>query len=341
MAIDRGKINGDPPQPRTTWREVRGPCPICRHTGWCRLSPDGAMVACRRTDQGAIRRLDYRDGTAWLHALGGRRDFEAPPLPPPKPAVPCAADDDLDRVYRALLACPELRLVRDHRDQLIRRGLSTENIDRDGYRSLPAVCRASVGRRLRERFPDPLLLATPGVVGRDGRHGRYLTVSGLAGLVVPIRSAAGLLVGLVVRPDERGTGGKYRWLSSSRQGGPAARSRVHVPASTKPTPRAGRGEGSLKANVAAALSRRVVIGLPGCNLGDEAIETLRTLGVEKPLLALDADAPENYHVALAQVEGLRRLKEAGFDAGVIRWSLDLGKGLDDALLAHLSRRAAT
>jgi hypothetical protein len=250
-----------------------------------------------------------------------------------------AWDSDLDRVYEALLACPELRLARDHREQLLRRGLSPDDVERNGYRSLPTSCRASIGRRLREQFSDRLLLSVPGIIVRDGRHGRYLTIAGAAGVAIPLRSTERRIVGIVIRPDDPGRGGKYRWFSSAKHGGPAARVGVHVPSASAPSQWVVIVEGVLKADVAAALWGRAVIGLPGCHVTDAGVQALRALGARQPLLALDADTTANYHVALAQAEGLRRLKGAGFDAGVIRWHRDLGKGLDDALLALRLGRA--
>jgi hypothetical protein len=321
-------------QPRTAWHEVKGRGPVCGRHGWCRTSPDGGFVACRRQDRGAVKRIDYRDGSqAWLHALGGRRGWGPAPPPRASPAADRPADPDLDRVYRVLLADPDLCLSHPHRQHLLRRGLADADLIRNGYRSLPAACRAGVLRRLRERLPDALLLATPGVIARGGAHGRYLTIAGRAGLLIPVRSAAGLVVGLVVRPDEPAPGRKYCWLSSAYHGGPSPGSRVHVPAGTGRCGRAVIVEGTLKADVVHALSRRPVIGLPGCHVTAEAVETLQALGVREALLALDADAASNPHVAAAQVGGLAALNAAGFDGGLVRWDPRLGKGLDDRLLS--------
>jgi hypothetical protein len=98
-------------------------------------------------------------------------------------------------------------------------------------------------------------------------------------------------------------------------------------------------EGSLKADVAAALSGRSIIGLPGCIVNAECIATLQALGAEEALLALDADATSNSKVAQAQIDGLRLLKRSGFDEGIVRWRPELGKGLDDMLLT-ITRRAS-
>jgi len=295
---------------KASWQEVRGRCPICHSHGWCRVSPDGAMVACRRYDRGAIRRLDYPDGPAWLHADGGRRSCSdaRPSQAKPKPGTPVAPDDQLDRVYRAMLACPELQLADAHRGQLFARGLVEADIVRNSYRSLPAASRGGILRKLRDHFTDALLLTTPGVYVRDGRFGRYLTLAGAPGLLTPVRSVAGHIIGLLVRPDEALPGKKYLWLSSEKHGGPSPGARVHVPAGVGTCERAAIVEGVLKADVAHALSGRPVIGLPGCHVSSEAIATLRALGVREALLALDADVRENPHVARAPNRGAASAK---------------------------------
>jgi hypothetical protein len=240
----------------------------------------------------------------------------------------------LDHVYRALLAAPELRLAGTHRQQLHARGLDDASIELDMYRSLPARCRAGMVRRLQKRFDTELLLTVPGIVVKDGPHGRYLTVSGLPGLLVPVVSVAEQMVGVVVRPDDPGEGGKYRWLSTGNAG-----ARVHVPAGNKASARAVIVEGSLKANVCVALadadenvSGRAIIGLPGCIVTTEAISTLRELDCRDVLLALDADVRTNPTVARAQRDGLALLNRSGFTGGILCWPADGGKGLDDLLL---------
>jgi hypothetical protein len=327
------------PRNKTPWREVRGPCPICRHHHWCRVSPGGALVACRRQENGAIKRLDYSDGPAYLHAVAGNRTYTAPPLPTAQAGAPRAPDACLARLYHALLADHELCLRHNHRKHLHQRGLTAADLQRAGYRSLPGSCRAGVLRRLRERLPDGLLLGVPGVIAKDGPRGRYLTLAGSAGLLIPVRNAAGHLVGLVVRPDDPDDGGKYRWLSSARHGGPSPGARVHVPAGVRAARSVKVVEGTLKSDVVFALSGEAVIGLPGPFVTPEALAALHALGARQALLALDADARTNPTVARAQAEGLAKLNAAGFEGGLIRWERSLGKGLDDALLARRRKEA--
>jgi Domain of unknown function (DUF3854) len=290
------------------------------------------MVACRRQEHGAIRRLDYKDGTAWLHLVGDRRYMPTASLPTSKVHAPRASDAVLDHVYRALLECPELLLQPGHRQHLMARGLMPADLQRNAYRSLPGASRASIGRRLLDQFRAEMLLTVPGVIARDGPHGRYLTLAGRAGILIPVRSAAQLIVALIVRPDVPEPGKKYTWFSSAYYGGRSPGARVHVPAVVQASRRAIVVEGTLKADVVFALSGRSVIGLPGCYVNTEAIDTLKVLEVREALLALDADTVDKPHVARAQAEGLRLLNEAGFDGGLIRWDERRGKGLDDRLL---------
>jgi hypothetical protein len=191
-----------------------------------------------------------------------------------------------------------------------------------------------------------VLIEVPGLVAKRGPHGEYLTVSGPVGFVVPVLNVAEQIVGLVCRADEPLPGKKYVWLSSGNHGGPSVGSRAHVPAGVKASNKAVLVEGVLKANVVAALRHndaeitdRTVIGLPGCHVNDEALAALRDLGVKEALLALDADARTNHHVAQAQCVGLDRLEAFGFQYGVLRWDATAGKGLDDALLTYGKARA--
>jgi hypothetical protein len=327
--------------PTARWRECRT-CPACGHQGWCRASDDG-RIACRRLSAGAYKTITYKDGSlAYLHSSAGRPiNFGSTTPRRPQPDAPRAADPELHKVYHMMLACAELRLQDHHRQQLRDRGLHDDAIRRAAYRTLPAECRAGIVRRLRDHVPDELLLAVPGIIRREPKHGSaYLTLAGRAGLLVPIRSGAGHTVALAVRPDNPADGGKYRWLSSAWHGGPSPGARVHVPAGVGSCQRAVIVEGALKSDVVHFVSGRPAIGLPGCHLTTEAVATLKALGVRQALLALDADTLTNPHVARAQEEGLRLLNEAGFDGGLVRWDKQCGKGLDDVLLNRRLRRAA-
>lgn len=325
------------------WTEAsHDPCPICQRHGWCRVSPDGSVIACRRVEVGAYRVLEYGDGgQAYLHKADGSAPRPSVVLDT-RPSVERAADADLDRVYRAILA--RLTLSRTHADQLQARGLTQADISREGYRSMPLRGRSALCRNLREIFADHLLLTVPGIVTLQGDNGDYLSLTGRPGLLIPVRDAGGLVVGLLVRPDDPGSGGgKYCWLSSRSAGGAGPGARTHVPlgATTARPGAPGRWvvvEGGLKADVAFALSGRPVVAMPGCVVTAETVRVLQGLGCRQPLLAMDADVAVNPSVAAAQRDGLARLRGVwGDQAGILEWPAEMGKGLDDALLASRSR----
>jgi len=142
---------------------------------------------------------------------------------------------------------------------------------------------------------------------KDGLHGRHHTLAGMPGIIIPTRTPVGLIVALVLRPDDAGEGGKYRWVSSACYSGPSPGTRVHAPAGVNTSSHVRLVEGILKANMVFALPGEATISLAGPHLTEEAIATLRALNAREALLALDADTRTSPHVARAHVEGLARL----------------------------------
>ncbi|MGB3496525.1 MAG: hypothetical protein WBA57_27605, partial [Elainellaceae cyanobacterium] len=102
-----------------------------------------------------------------------------------------------DRHYRAILQ--QLTLHPEDRADLVRRGLTVEQIERSGFKSVEQWQRLE--RESNHRLPG---------VQIDG-HG----LNTQAGYLCPIRNADGLIVGAQVRLREPGNGGKYRWLSGA------------------------------------------------------------------------------------------------------------------------------
>jgi hypothetical protein len=60
------------------------PCPVCQHTDWCKVSPDGAMAWCGREGAGALK----ASKGGWLHRLGSARVLEGAPSWAPRPRSP-------------------------------------------------------------------------------------------------------------------------------------------------------------------------------------------------------------------------------------------------------------
>jgi hypothetical protein len=319
------------------WRRVSAgnPCPVCRHADWCSISADGTLAACRRVEAGAWRSKTDRAGApVYLHRLDGRA--AATPTPPPQPGghAPEKADaDTLHRVYSALLAA--LPLSKAHQEALQRRGLGDADIDRRGYRTMPVQGRARIAGDLLDRFGDAML-RVPGVIVREPDGRRYLTLAGVAGLLVPVRDTAGRIVALLCRRDDASDGrGKYLYLSSTKAGGPGPGAPAHVPLGvTAPCPVFRLTEGALKADVAQALSGLPTVGAAGL-AWRPALDVLKVLGCQTVRLAYDMDAQDKPTVARALSACAEALSAAGVAIELERWPAEY-KGIDDALAAGVA-----
>jgi hypothetical protein len=318
------------------WRRVTRahPCPICGKDSWCGVSADGRLAACRRVEVGAWKsKTDKSGAPVYLHRLDGAGPaLSVPPAPPSAgPAVERADPDMLHRAYSGLLA--RLQLAEQHREALRGRGLSDEVIDRGEYRTLPVQGRARLARALREELGDALL-SVPGFVLKRGNDGRpFVTIAGAAGLLVPVREAAGRIVAMLSRRDDAGDGGgKYSYLSSIKYGGPGPGAPPHFPLGFPAAPEIVRlTEGTVKADVATALSGLPTIGCAGL-AWRSALDALRALGARTVRLALDGDAADKAPVARALGACARALAAEGLAVELERWPGE-HKGIDDALAA--------
>jgi hypothetical protein len=250
---------------RHNWRRVTQghPCPICKAQSWCSVTADGTLAKCMKVEADSFKTGEQKDGArCYLHRLAGVAHSE----PPPRsfgPQTPRADADQLHRAYSAMLALLQLSLA--HRKALGGRGLSDEEIDRRGYRTLSRQGRSRLARDLREQMGDALL-SVPGFIVKPGDDGSpYFTITGAAGLLVPVRDMAGRIVALLVRRDDaKNCGRKYSYLSSEKYGGPGSGATPHVPLGVEaPAGTVRLTEGPLKADVAAALSSLATVGAAG------------------------------------------------------------------------------
>ena len=218
-----------------------------------------------------------------------------------------------------------------HLDALFKRGLSAEEISRRGYRSLPPRTQVSLAGRVAKRFPVSTLLRVPGFFVNPRRQ---LSCCVLSGLLIPIRDADQRIAALVVRPDERlNNGGKILLCVVEKAFGAKPRMLPHVPLGVvRPCSTCRLTEGSLKADVATAISGLSTIGAPGM-AWRVCVPTLKALGCRTVRLAFDADASRNHHVGQALRRCFKALRDEGFAVEVERRDEAAGKGIDDVLAA--------
>jgi hypothetical protein len=310
---------------------ANSPCPICHKGDWCRVTSDGCLAGCMRIEIGCFRTKEGRDGSrVYLHRLG---DATRPRVDPPAPSGPeakRAEADTLHDVYSALLG--NLKLSDSHLENLKERGLTDKAIVHNGYRTLPVQGRPRIVRKLHEHFNDKLL-HVPGFVVKESRSGRYLTLRGPAGLIVPCRDQAGRIVALKVRRDDMAEGGRrYIYCSSAGYGGPGPGAPVHFPLGMPEVTELVRlTEGELKADLIQAQTDLPTVSIPGVGSWRPALAMLKALGCKAVRLAFDADAWDNFTVARALSNSAKALAEAGFAVEMERWDQADGKGLDDLL----------
>ena len=324
-------------------RVSRGnPCPICSKVKGCLAPPprsDGSRhVVCLRvpSDKPASGGLG-----GWVHLLnvGAGSDYKRPsPLPCVLPSARLAPPEARDRVYRATLAAhPLLEL---HKKELLRRGLFLAAIEALGFCSWgwDKYQRRAIATEVYAMHREAL--DVPGFIVREQARGAYVSLGGDVGIAIPVVNVAGQIVGLQILRDNRSDGqGKYRWLSSSRYGGPSSGTPVHVayPKSGTSSKRVWLTEGALKADIAAERLGEIVIAIPGVHALRGLPQTLSELVASGQLtdlvVALDMDHLTNSAVGEARaLIPERAARDHGIPVYLADWD-PAYKGLDDLLVA--------
>lgn len=235
---------------------------------------------------------------------------------------PLTGVEERHATYTALLQ--NLTLASDHRENLLSRGLSPEEIHRLGYKTTPVLGFSSLAKRLREK--GLYLAGVPGFYKNQSQW--TLKIPG-RGILIPVRDVQGQIQGLQVRLDnvERR---KFRWLSSNGlEEGCGAKTWVHL--AGEPRPLVLLTEGPMKADVIHFLTGQTVLAVAGVNSLSQlrpVLEELRAAGMEQIMTAFDMDYLVNPHVQNGQENLKRLLEECGIAYGTYLWDPQY-KGLDD------------
>jgi hypothetical protein len=277
-------------------------------------------------------------GSKWFSRRGSRSTTRRPAKTPENPVAEIGFRH---QVYARLLeGLRAAGLHPDHRADLLRRGLTDQAIDRNGYASLTEAA-AEIATRLRNELGERLF-TVPGFTFVPGWGQRAtLAVKELRGLLIPIRDHKGRIQALQIRTGEDGR--KYIWLSGpqARSGSPA-----HVPLGGKfPDLRIYREqdlvgwkspritEGGLKADVATALDRTTVtVGFASVTTWAAVLPVLQEMRAQTVRVAIDSDWRVKPPVAAQRQRLAADLHEAGFKVVLEDWP-EAHKGIDDLLKA--------
>lgn len=172
-----------------------------------------------------------------------------------------ASDEIKHRTYTILLE--QLTLTQTHRDGLLKRGFSLQQIEKNGYKSTPVFGFRKIAQRLSEM--GCVLEGVPGFYEeKSGEWSIHFTAKS-SGFLVPVRNIDGFIVGMQIRLDHPYDGRKYMWLSSiNYHKGTSSGSPTHLAGEQ------GAGtvfitEGPLKGDLAHALSGKTFGCVPGAN----------------------------------------------------------------------------
>ena len=241
------------------------------------------------------------------------------------PAVeenPLTGVEERHATYTALLQ--NLTLASDHRENLLSRGLSPEEIHRLGYKTTPVLGFSSLAKRLREK--GLYLAGVPGFCKNQSQW--TLKIPG-RGILIPVRDVQGQIQGLQVRLDNVEKR-KFRWVSSNGlEEGCGAKTWVHL--AGEPRPLVLLTEGPMKADVIHFLTGQTVLAVAGVNSLSQlrpVLEELRAAGMEQIMTAFDMDYLVNPHVENGQENLAALLDQLKISYGTYLWDPRY-KGLDD------------
>ena len=253
-------------------------------------------------------------------------------VPPTIQEYPMTDIETRHATYEALLSA--LSLAPDHKDNLLSRGLSEQDILRLGYKTTPVVGTTALAKHLQNK--GFYLAGVPGFFRNESDSWTF--VHDQRGILIPVRNKDGLIQGLQIRRDNV-TKRKFRWASSAdRKDGCRAEGWIHLAGSVRAVMIL--TEGPMKADVIHALSGLSVVAVPGVNALTQLrsiLEQLRAEGLQEIKIAFDMDFFTNCHVQNGYNSLLSLLDEMGFLYGTYVWDPRYN-GLDNYIWEHCLQR---
>ncbi|WP_066418224.1 DUF3854 domain-containing protein [Sutcliffiella cohnii] len=179
------------------YREV---CPVCGHTGGCMIHEDNNRVVCIRQASD----IEWAKNSAlpgFLHFLNDdskNYDFSSGIQYEDNPKKD---EETLNCVFNALLDCTALDL--EHKEHLMgaSRQLTEKQLTIRQYRSFPEKP-WQVVKEVSERIGHSDFVGIPGFYLKEGKYGKYFSLSGYKGVLIPFRNHFNQIIGFQYRIDE-------------------------------------------------------------------------------------------------------------------------------------------
>jgi hypothetical protein len=280
------------------------------------------------------------------------------PKEPRKPKIAVAEDAQLHRIYSALLTIPALALIPSHREELMRRGLDDEAIQRNAYRSIPEnyhvpdyywTMYKDNGGEIRRRnnmgwitayqIRFGLMVAhaiisqglNPQGVPGFFKFGNVWCFLSIPGILIPTRNRIGQIVVFQVRRDKliRKKDSKYKTVGASALPNHVSTefSRCHFPLGNAPLSKNNPvfiTEGPLKADIACHLYGKPAIfaAIPGVTTRNDLLRNCRAFkkaGIWTVYNALDMDKVTNRNVRRGEATLSAELKKRGITLQNLFW----------------------
>lgn len=281
-------------------------CPFCGETkGKLNLNLKKNVFKCNRCGEsggmlslyGKIYGVDNQTACKEIKDALGRNEQApvyqvrkreiAPKEPEIENAMP-APDDVRHRTYSMFFSM--LVLADTHRQNLLKRGFTEQQIEENGYRSTPVFGFKNLTKKL--LAAGCIVEGVPGFYqDKDGEWTIHFSNKS-SGFLVPVRNMDGLIVGAQIRLDHPYDGRKYIWLSSTNyHRGTSSGSPVHL-AGNPGEKTVFITEGPLKGDLAHALSGRTFGCVPGANQYANLppfLQEMKRMGTQSVYEAYDMD----------------------------------------------------
>lgn len=251
-------------------------CPFCGDTkGRLNIHPAKNVFRCNRCDRSGgmlqlyadLHNLTYREANQEIREALNKGEYrEAQQAKKKAQAEPeqskLAPLEVRHRTYKEMLEL--LPLYEIHKENLLGRGLTMEQIEERRYRSVPLYGLHKLAGSLLERGCE--LEGVPGFYQDDTGRWTMNFKAKNSGFLVPVESVDGNIQACQIRLDQPWDNNKYLWLSSAGYpGGTSSGSPVHV-IGDPDAETVYLTEGGLKGSIAHYLSGNTFICAAGVNM---------------------------------------------------------------------------